>query len=132
MTAGLEGVKVLVVEDEFLVAALIEDMLESAGCVISGPIPRVAEALKAAEGETYDAAILDINLGGVRIDPVADLLAQREVPFIFVTGYAAGALPAAHAERPRLRKPFKMADLLDALSSILPQSKTTNSKHLTQ
>ena len=114
--ADLEGAKILVVEDEFLVATLIEDMLQSAGCVVSGPIPRVAEALEAVEHGTYDAAILDINLAGVRIDPVADALARRDIPFIFVTGYSAGALPAAHAARPRLCKPFKMADLLDTLS----------------
>lgn len=118
MTAELEGVRVLVVEDEFLVATLIEDMLESAGCVVSGPIPRVAEALKAVEHETYDAAVLDINLGGVRIDPVADALARRAIPFVFVTGYSTGALPAAHAERPRLCKPFKMTDLLDTVSNL--------------
>ena len=69
MTAELEGVRVLVVEDEFLVAMLIEDMLQSAGCVVSGPIPRVTEALAALGHETYDAAILDVNLGSERIDP---------------------------------------------------------------
>ena len=71
MTAELEGVRVLVVEDEFLVATLIEDMLQSAGCVVSGPIPRLAEALDAVDRGAYDAAILDVNLRGERIDPVA-------------------------------------------------------------
>ena len=119
MTAGLEGIKVLVVEDEFLVATLIEDMLQSAGCVVSGPIPRVPEALEAVQRETYDAAVLDINLAGVRIDPVADALCRRDVPFIFVSGYSAGALPPAYAERPRVCKPFRMAELLGAISNVL-------------
>lgn len=132
MTAELEGVKVLVVEDEFLVATLIEDILQSAGCVVSGPIPRVAEALKAVEHETYDAAILDINLGGARIDPVADALCRREIPFLFVSGYSTGALPSAYAERPRLSKPFKMADLLDTLSEMLNPRKSEDSEHLPQ
>src|SRR5215472_3420248 len=125
MTADLEGVRVLVVEDEFLIATLIEEMLQAAGCVVSGPIPRVAEALEAVEHDGYDAAILDINLGGVRVDPVADALSRRDVPFLFVSGYGRGALPAAHAQRPRVCKPFKMADLLDTLSEILnPQRRS--------
>lgn len=119
MTAALEGTRVLIVEDEFLVATLIEDMLESAGCVVSGPIPRVAEALDAVDHETYDAAVLDVNLGGDRIDPVARALSRRNVPFVFVTGYSIGNLPREYAERPRLCKPFKMADLLGTLSSLL-------------
>jgi DNA-binding response OmpR family regulator len=119
MTSPLDGLKVLVVEDEFLVATLIEDMLESAGCVVSGPIPRVAEALEAIDRGTYDAAILDVNLGGDRVDPVADALSRRKVPFAFVTGYGTSALPGAYANRPRLCKPFKIADLLGTLTNLL-------------
>ena len=119
MTAELEGIRVLVVEDEFLVATLIEDMLESAGCVVAGPLPRVADALSAVDDGTYDAAILDVNLAGDRIDPVADALARRNVPFMFVTGYSTGALPPGFVERPRLCKPFKIEDLLGTLSTII-------------
>jgi CheY-like chemotaxis protein len=117
MTAALEGVKVLVVEDEYLVAALMEDMLESAGCVVAGPIPRLAQALDAANSEACDVAVLDVNLAGERVYPVADILAQRNVPFVFVTGY--GVLPGEYANRPRLCKPFKMTELLDTLSHIV-------------
>jgi CheY-like chemotaxis protein len=124
MTAALEGLRVLVVEDEFLVATLIEDMLTSAGCVVSGPIPRLAQALDAVHRGTFDAAVLDVDLAGDRIDPVADVLSQRNVPFVFVTGYGTGALPAVHAERPRLSKPFKMADLLGKLSSVVAPPNT--------
>jgi DNA-binding response OmpR family regulator len=119
MTAELEGIKVLVVEDEFLVATLIEEMLQTAGCIVSGPIPRLSEALAAVNHESYDAAILDINLGPERIDPVADVLSRRKIPFLFVTGYNVGALPNGHTQRPRLCKPFKMADLLDALTALV-------------
>jgi CheY-like chemotaxis protein len=119
MTAALEGLRVLVVEDEYLVAALIEEMLESAGCVVSGPIPRLAEALDAIDHGTYDAAVLDVNLGGDRIDPVADALSERNIPFAFVTGYGAAALPDEYAERPRLCKPFRMADLLGTLTNLV-------------
>jgi DNA-binding response OmpR family regulator len=119
MTAALQGVRVLVVEDEFLVATLIEDMLVAAGCVVAGPIPRLSEALDAADRGTFDAAVLDVNLGGDRVYPVADALSRRNVPFAFVTGYSAGVLPYEYAKRPRLCKPFKMADLLDKLSSLV-------------
>ena len=119
MTTELRGTRVLVVEDEYLVASLIEDMLESAGCVVSGPISRVADALKAVDRDSYDAAILDVNLAGDRIDPVADALSQRNVPFMFVTGYSNGSLPAEFAKRPRLCKPLKMEELLGTLSTIV-------------
>jgi CheY-like chemotaxis protein len=117
MTPALQGVKVLVVEDEYLVAALMEDILESAGCVVTGPIPRLAQALDAANSEACDAAVLDVNLAGERIYPVADILSRRNIPFVFVTGY--GVLPGEYANRPRLCKPFKVADLLDTLSDIV-------------
>ena len=119
MTAALEGIRVLVVEDEFLIATLIEDMLLSAGCVVAGPIPRLAEALDAVDRGIFDAAILDVNLGGDRVYPVADALSRRNVPFVFVTGYSTGALPEEYAGRPSLCKPFKMADLLGTLSSVV-------------
>ena len=119
MTTELEGVKVLVVEDEYLVATLMEDMLESAGCVVAGPIPRLAQALDAASSEACDVAVLDINLAGERVYPVADILARRSVPFVFVTGYGANTLPPEHAGRPRLCKPFRMAELLSAISDVV-------------
>jgi DNA-binding response OmpR family regulator len=119
MTAVLEGIRVLVVEDEFLIATLIEDMLVGAGCVGGGPIPRHSEALDAVDRGTFDVAVLDVNLGGDRVYPVAHALSRRNVPFLFVTGYSTGVLPCEYAERPRLCKPFKMADLLGKLSSIV-------------
>jgi DNA-binding response OmpR family regulator len=119
VTAALEGIRVLVVEDEYLVAVLIEDMLESAGCVVIGPIARVPEALDAVDRDTYDAAVLDINLGGEHSDPVAEALSRRNVPFLFVTGYGRGGLPNDYAGRPCIHKPFTMADLLGALSRLV-------------
>jgi len=124
MTEALQGVKVLVVEDEYLVATLMEDMLASAGCIVAGPIPRLALALDAASKEACDVAVLDVNLAGERVYPVADILAQRNVPFVFVTGY--GVLPGEYANRPRLCKPFKMADLVNTLSDIV---KTAPARH---
>jgi CheY-like chemotaxis protein len=119
MTAPLQGLRVLVVEDEYLVATLIEEMLESAGCVVAGPIPRLAEALDAADIEACDAAVLDINLAGERVYPVAEVLSRRNIPFLFVTGYSAGSLPGEYAKRPRICKPFKIADLVGTLSNVV-------------
>jgi len=119
MTAPLEGVRVLVVEDEYLVAILIEEILESAGCVVMGPMPRVPEALDAIDHDDCDAAVLDVNLAGERINPVADALSERNVPFLFVTGYGANALPSEYAARPHVCKPFRMAELIGALSSVV-------------
>jgi DNA-binding response OmpR family regulator len=119
MTAALEGVRVLVVEDEYLVAILIEEILEAAGCIVMGPIPRLREALDAVAHDDYDAAVLDVNLAGERINPVADALSERNVPFLFVTGYGANTLPGEYAHRPHICKPFRMAELIGALSSVV-------------
>ncbi|HXC90864.1 MAG TPA: response regulator [Stellaceae bacterium] len=119
MTAGLQGFRILVVEDEFLVATLIQDILETAGCVVSGPIPRLAEAVSAAEVETCDAAVLDINLGGHRVFPVAEILSRRQIPFVFVTGYAVDSLPGEHHGRPTIRKPFSNQELVNTVASLM-------------
>jgi CheY-like chemotaxis protein len=119
MNNSLKGVRVLVVEDEYFVAIMLEEMLESAGCIVAGPIPRLQEALDAVDHQDYDVALLDVNLAGERIDPVADALSERDVPFMFVTGYGASALPREYAERPHIGKPFRIAELLRMLSSIL-------------
>jgi len=128
MTTALKGVRVLVVEDEYFVAILIEEILESAGCIVMGPIPRLPEALDAVDHEDYDVAVLDVNLAGERINPVADALSERNVPFLFVTGYGANALPSEYAERPHLCKPFRMGDLLCTLSNVV-KPPTQNTAH---
>lgn len=116
MAQTLAGMTVLVVEDEYLVADLIENILESAGCTVRGPIPRLAEAVQAAGQTDCDLAVLDINLAGESVSPVADILAGRKVPFVFITGYGKAGLPGKYAERPRLGKPFHVADLLSTLA----------------
>jgi DNA-binding response OmpR family regulator len=97
----------------------LEDTLRAEGCVIVGPFPRVEPALKAAREEPLDAAILDVNLAGKRIDPIAEALADRKIPFVFTTGYDRSMLPAAHADRPALTKPFKPAQLISDLLALL-------------
>ena len=119
MARSLEGLRILVVEDDYLISTLFDDMLTSAGCVVVGPLPRLADALDAAAKESCDAAVLDVNLGGERVYPVAKILAERHVPFVFVTGYSGEALPREYAEEPRIAKPFRAAQLLGALSSLI-------------
>jgi DNA-binding response OmpR family regulator len=116
---SLEGLRVLVVEDDYLISLLFDDMLTAAGCVVVGPLPRLTDALEAAANENCDAAVLDVNLGGERVYPVAKILAARHVPFIFVTGYSGDALPREYAEQPRIAKPFRAAQLLGALSNLI-------------
>lgn len=107
-TGRLDGLRVLVVEDETLVAMLLEDMLADHGCVVAGVAARIAQALEmvADDGLAIGAAILDVNLAGQPSFPIAEALAAKGVPFVFATGYGAGGLPEAWRGRPTLQKPF--------------------------
>lgn len=115
---AVAGLRVLVVEDEPLVAMDVESSLAGAGCTVVGPAPSVARALALVASEGLDAAILDANLAGSAVDPVADALAARGVPFAFATGYGREALPARHAAAPVLRKPVLPARLLEVVATL--------------
>ncbi|XXD67906.1 response regulator [Pseudomonas sp. D2-30] len=105
------GIKVLLVEDEGTVAMLIEEMLEEQGCEVVASIPRLAMAREAAGTVEVDLAILDVNLAGERVFPVAEILRDRKIPFLFSTGYGASGLPAEFAQCPVLHKPFSENEL---------------------
>jgi len=115
---ALDGRRILVVEDEMLVSMLLEDMLADFGCRVVGPAPTIAEAMPLASGAEIDAAVLDLNLGGDPIFPVADALKARGVPFVFASGYGSGGLSEAHRGAPMLQKPFRQADLERALRGL--------------
>lgn len=119
--ASLAGLKVLVVEDEALVSMLLEDMLSDLGCQIVGPIMRLAEALSVAQdrGQAIDVAILDVNLGGERSFPVAEVLEQRGCLFVLSTGYDDAGIEERWRARPMLRKPFLPHQLEEALQEAL-------------
>lgn len=109
----------LVVEDEYLIRMLLEDMLTDLGYNVVAAVGTIAEAREHASTGEFHAAILDVNLDGEEIFPVADILAQRGLPFVFVTGYGEGSLPAHYRGRPALQKPFQADRLKEALADIL-------------
>jgi DNA-binding NarL/FixJ family response regulator len=94
-------------------------MLRDLGCQVVGPLGSIDKALAAARDTPLDVAVLDLNIGGEPVLPVADALAAQAVPFVFCTGYDAQSLPAEYAAALALMKPFQMDDLRDALLSTL-------------
>lgn len=130
---ALAGKRILLVEDEILVAAMVVDMLVGLGATVIGPATTLAKGLSLAETEEFDAAVLDINLRGERIDPVADLLEARGIPMLFATGYGAAAgdhRKDAHV----IDKPYTQERLASALlramtaPSSAPKSAPTQGK----
>jgi len=103
--------RVLVVEDEPLIAFDIEHMLEALGCDVLGPVARLADALDLAATERFDCAILDVNVRGGRITPVVEMLLVRGVPLLLSTGYSQYALPASLASQALLAKPYTSEQL---------------------
>ena len=116
--SGLNGRRILVVEDEALIAMLVEDALLEAGAVVLGPAATVEEALALFEAEQPEAAVLDINLAGQSSTPVADLLNDHAIPFVVATGYGAAGLPERHRDVPVLAKPYDPRDLITALEKV--------------
>jgi len=117
-TANLGGLRVLVVEDEMMVSMLIEDMLTDLGCMVVGPASRLDEAIDLARASDIDCAVLDVNLGGQPIFPLADLLRERGLPFAFATGYGDAGLRDVDRGAPVLQKPFREGDLARVLSEL--------------
>jgi CheY-like chemotaxis protein len=113
------GRRVLVVEDEYLVSLATIDLLESVGCVILGPEARLAKAVRSAQSEALDAAVLDIDVAGELVWPVADALLRRGVPFLFLSAYAhQDVVPARFAAAVRLEKPLEKDRLLRSLDTM--------------
>lgn len=102
---------VFLVEDEVMIRMMVADMLEELGYSVVAEAGEINDALKLAQSAEFDLAILDVNVNGKVISPVADLLAARHRPFIFATGYGSSGLPAEYRNRPALQKPFQIETL---------------------
>jgi DNA-binding response OmpR family regulator len=113
--------KILVVEDEYWLAEDIREALSKAGRGVIGPFATVAEAMKSLEDGAVEGAILDINLRGEEVFPLASELRRRQIPYAFTTGYGEVILPAEHRDVPRWQKPFEPAVMVD---SFLEQTAT--------
>jgi CheY-like chemotaxis protein len=113
------GRRVLLVEDEPIVAWLLKDMLVDLGCSVIGPAADVNQALAMIDAEPIDVAVLDVNLRGQMSYPVADVLVARGVPFVFSTGYDKDRLLEGYRTIPTLQKPFHRSDLGDTLAKLL-------------
>ena len=112
--------KVLVIEDDFLIAVSVQEMLEALGCEVLGPIGTMAKALDACQSTDADAAILDLVLNQELAYPIADALVARGIPFGFASGFDRIQTNVLWQSRPFLRKPFTEADLRTFLLLILP------------
>lgn len=109
---------VLVVEDELMIRMLLEDMLMDSGYEVVASAGRLDDALQFAREADFDLAILDVNLAGQSVAPVAEILEQRGLPFVFATGYGERGLPEEHRGKPTLQKPFQQENLDRILAGI--------------
>jgi CheY-like chemotaxis protein len=119
-TATLAGCRVLFVEDEMLVGMTIEDDLVDAGCEVVGPVGQVEKALALLhEDARFDAAVMDMNLGGQSADPVAEALRLRAIPFVILTGYGPLSLPGSYPPARVLSKPTDPGLLTKAVRQVI-------------
>src|SRR6516164_10826925 len=106
-----QGGSVFLVEDEVMIRMMVADMLEELGYSIAAEAGDISEAIRLAQSTDFDLAILDVNVNGKVISPVADLIKARNRPFIFATGYGSSGLPEEYRDRPSLQKPFQIETL---------------------
>ena len=111
------GLRVLLVEDEMMIALLAESMLVELGHEVAGPVGWLDQAIARAEREDLDFAVLDLNINGGKAYPVAAALAARGIPFIFATGYDRAGFEAPFEDRPALQKPYCLKDLRVAIEA---------------
>ncbi len=111
ISGGTGGWRVLVVEDEMMIAMFLEEALKGLGCVVVGPVGKLGDAVRLARDAVLDAAILDVNIRGGQVFPAAEILEARGIPFVLASGYSDWILPEAMQGKPRLTKPFTLHEL---------------------
>lgn len=116
---GLEGVRVLIIEDDSLVAMSVGDMLGDLGCSVVATAGNLAQAFEMVGAGGFDFALLDVNLRGKEVFPVAEILSEQGIPFAFASGYGRAGLPEEFSTRPVVSKPFQVQELSAVLSSAL-------------
>ncbi|OZI43629.1 response regulator [Bordetella genomosp. 5] len=117
---SLRDRRILIVEDEYMIAEFLQYELEDAGAVVAGMIGNVDDGLRQVrDGLAVDAAILDVNLGGQAVFPLADELAARGIPFVFTTGYDASSIPPRFKQVERYVKPYNTAAMLGGIARII-------------
>jgi CheY-like chemotaxis protein len=115
MKKNLQGIRLLIIEDEALVAMFIEDILSEMGCETVDILTSLPDAVSRVDGVNFDAVILDVNLGGERTYSLAERLIEKHIPFIFSTGYGVSGIPDNLHNVPIIQKPFQKSDLENAL-----------------
>lgn len=120
MSKNLTGLRILVVEDELLILMMIENMLADLGCQSVISAATVDKAIALVDAEVFDAAILDMNLKGVRSHTVAEALVVRGVPFFYATGNNDLEIKHGYPDKPVLKKPFKQEELAEIFSRLFP------------
>jgi CheY-like chemotaxis protein len=115
---SLIGTRVLIVEDEGMVAMLMEILLEHLGCTVVGSAARLDDALAKSQALEFDLAVLDVNLAGTLSYPLAKALRGRDIPFIFTTGYGASGLPEELKDALVLTKPYDQRQLASMLEAV--------------
>lgn len=113
-----EARRVLIVEDEMIVALFIEDLLTDLGHRVTATVSRMEEAMALAEGDDFDLAILDVHLHGQPVFPLAERLLARGIPFVFATGYGIRGVPEHLRGAPTLQKPFRPDELADTIAKL--------------
>jgi CheY-like chemotaxis protein len=119
MTAKRPGSSVFLVEDEVMIRMMVADMLQELGYSVAAEAGEINEAIRLAQSTDFDLAILDVNVNGKVISPVADLIRARNLPFIFATGYGSSGLPEEYRDRPALQKPFQIETLARVIDNTL-------------
>jgi DNA-binding response OmpR family regulator len=119
MRSSVDAPRVLIVEDEPLIAMLVQEWLEELGCKVLGPAASVSGALELIAGAELEGAVLDVSLGKEESFPIADELRKRRVPFVFATGYGGDGLDARFSGAPVLAKPFAHKHFRELVSNML-------------
>jgi CheY-like chemotaxis protein len=118
--------RVFLVEDEALILMMTAEMVETLGHEVVAEASSIEKAVGPAKDARFDIAILDVNLAGARIDPIAKIIDERGLPFVFVSGYAGSALPEPFADRPHVQKPFLTQRLQEALEIAIKRQPGTS------